>query len=696
MTTSRDHTAVHVPWGWVGMAVVAAAILVLELAHPYYFCQDDALVAELPGTLFALRAIWSGIVPEYNPHNFLGEPCLSMGGGLFYPPLYAAYALARHALGDEAATFDILAIGQLVVGYWLSFAVARRLGVEPAVAALFAATFVLASPVVVMARCWHAFGAIAVFVPWLALLVERLRRPPVRWTWAAEAGVALGLFYHAGFPQIFLAGSGFFVAEILLFAAWGAIAPRSLVDAAVALTLGAALALPVVVQQGEIARGMPPLEPAGEGIARGLFSMLLPVPLARSPLPNDWGNFTDGREGEFYYFGTLLLLLGLIGAGRLLASAARGQATRVSERVHAILAGLAFLLALGDVGGLWKLVVFLPAGFGNNPFRIAPWFIFHATLLGALSWSHVVAWCAPAVQPTLRWATLAAGIALLAWHVTRLDIAFYRYGFVPYPELPTSLEDALAGEAGPQHRVLSIAAMRTTDPTYPLALPHALSCLYEIPTFYGYNPVMWNHRRYKAVLDRALDHPTTGLEEYGVGAILVHRTLSADWRPTSSNPGERIALNYELLLKADQSHPQRLGPDVDAIVHLFKLPGAKPLAFSPGAAPPESVGFPVTLRADGIDVDLGSRTAADPVTVNVLAWPRLLATADGRPVAVAEDAWGRLVAAVPAGAKKLAIRYRPDWQRGLTLALVPAVLGAIGLVFLTRRTPLTNAQRAEL
>jgi threonine/homoserine efflux transporter RhtA len=82
--------------------------------------------------------------------------------------------------------------------------------------------------------------------------------------------------------------------------------------------------------------------------------------------------------------------------------------------------------------------------------------------------------------------------------------------------------------------------------------------------------------------------------------------------------------------------------------------------------------------------------------VNVLAWPRLLATADGRPVAVAEDAWGRLVAAVPAGAKKLAIRYRPDWQRGLTLALAPAVMGAIGLVFLTRRTSLTNAQRAEL
>jgi len=695
MKPLRANTVVHSPWGWIGMTVVAAAILTLEVMSPYYFCQDDALVAELPGTLFALRAVWSGVVPEYNPHNFLGEPGLSMGGGLFYPPLYASYALARHVLGDEAATFDILAIGQLIVGYWLSFAVARQLAVEPAVAALFAATFILAGPVVVMTRCWHAFGAIAVFVPWLALLVERLRQPLVRWTWAAETGLALGLFYHAGFPQLFLAGSGFFVAGILLYAVWAAIPPRAVVAAAVSLLLGAALVLPVIVQQGEIARGMPTLEPAGEGIARGLVSMLVPVPLARSPLPNDWGNFTDGREGEFYYFGSLLFVLGLVGASRAVAAAARGRATAVPERVHVVLSGLAFLLALGDVGGLWKVVAFLPAGFGNNAFRIVPWFIFHVTLLGALCWKHLTVWFAFAVRPALRWGVLAIAVALLGWHVTRLDVAFYRYGFAPYPRLPAALEAALSGESGPQRRVLSIAAMRSTDPTYPLALPHALSCLYEIPTFYGYNPVMWNHRRYKACLDRALDQPTTGLEEYGVGAILVHRTLSADWRPTSANPGERIALNYELLLEADQSHPERLGPDVDAIVHLFRLPDAKPLAFSPNAGA-AAVGYPVRLRADGIDVDLAGRTSSDPVTVNALAWPRLVATADGRPVAVAEDAWGRLVAAVPAGTKTLAVRYRPDWLRGLTIAAVPGAMAGIGLVWLARRATLTNGQRAGL
>jgi len=116
-----------------------------------------------------------------------------------------------------------------------------------------------------------------------------------------------------------------------------------------------------------------------------------------------------------------------------------------------------------------------------------------------------------------------------------------------------------------------------------------------------------------------------------------------------------------------------------AEVPLAGLTSALPLSFS-----------------DGIDVDLGSSTAADPVTVNVLAWPRLVATSDGRPVAVAEDAWGRLVAAVSAGAKMLAIRYRPDWQRGLASALVPAGMAAVGLVFLPRRSPLMKAQRAEI
>jgi hypothetical protein len=86
----------------------------------------------------------------------------------------------------------------------------------------------------------------------------------------------------------------------------------------------------------------------------------------------------------------------------------------------------------------------------------------------------------------------------------------------------------------------------------------------------------------------------------------------------------------------------------------------------------------------------------DPVTVNALAWPRLVATADGRPVAVAEDAWGRLVAAVPAGTKTLAVRYRPDWLRGLTIAAVPGAMAGIGLVWLARRATLTNGQRAGL
>ncbi|MFM8892300.1 MAG: hypothetical protein ACKOTB_11890, partial [Planctomycetia bacterium] len=234
-------------WIWAGLGFVGLAFAWLECIDPYFFCQDDALVLELPCALLALRAAWQGLWTVYNPFIFLGSPTPVAAG--FYPPMHAAYAVARLVLGDEYATFDVFAAMHLVAGYCLSYIVARRLGIGPLLAALASVTFVLSGPVLVMARCWHSFSVLAAAIPLLTLLVDRLRTaPPGRWWWLA-LGLALGGFYHAGFPQLFVLGCGIMLVHAVSLVAVGVVPPRRLLWLVPALCLGAALSLPLFYQQ---------------------------------------------------------------------------------------------------------------------------------------------------------------------------------------------------------------------------------------------------------------------------------------------------------------------------------------------------------------------------------------------------------------------------------------------------------------
>ena len=80
------------------------------------------------------------------------------------------------------------------------------------------------------------------------------------------------------------------------------------------------------------------------------------------------------------------------------------------------------------------------------------------------------------------------GFVLVALHLTREVIACYTYGFRPYPQLPAELAKVVdPDEDGRQQRIMTIGAMRSTDPSYPLAMPHNLPCEYELQAFYGYD-----------------------------------------------------------------------------------------------------------------------------------------------------------------------------------------------------------------
>ena len=683
-------------WFWGGLAFVAAAFAMLELLDPFFFCQDDALSLELPVVLQACRGLWRGMLPDYNPYTFLGDPSHAVNG--FYPPLYASYAIARHLLGDEAATFDVFAALHLLAGYCLTFLVARRMGVGAALACLAGASFVLCGPVLVMARCWHSFSVLAAFIPLFALLADRLRSGPVDWRWPTVTGLALGLYYHAGFPQLFVLGCGLLLVHACALAGLGLVPWWRLKWFVPALAFGAAISLPVFFQQWRLSREMTGDDPSGgDGVGANLMSMLLPYPLAQGTLPNGWGNVNLQWNGHFYYSGTVLLVafVGAMGmlAWRRFGAASAGRATTAGsgrlQLAMAIPAVIAFLLALGESGGLWWLMGLFPVGLRNNPFRAMPWVVFYASLAGAaflqdlletprFSAGRMAGWRRPRVEA----AVVGVGLTLVVLHLTRVAIAFFVYGFTPYPQLPAELLAVIGPDAsGRQQRIMSFAAMRSSDPSYPLALPHNLPCEYEVPSVLGYNPLVQRFGRFNACLERIMTQPQEALAAYGVRWLLVHRTAWGGWPPQTGNRFERVFPFLNLLGMLDRN-PQVPLPALDDYLKVIEIPGAAPLAFD-ATQPADSL--PLRMSTAGLDVDLEPAHAPRRVVVNFLRYPDMVATADGRPVTLSEDDWHRTVAEVPAGSRALQIRYRPPWSAAMLLALLPAAAGAVALIACRRR-----------
>jgi hypothetical protein len=682
-------------WFWAGFAFVVAAFVFLELVDPFTFCQDDALVGELPAVLLHMRAAWKGIPAEYNPYVCLGSPTPALVG--FYPPMYLAYAIARHLLGNEYATLDVFAALHLAAGYCFSFVLTRRLGIGPVLAALASLTFVLSGPVLVMARCWHSFAVLATFIPLFGLLVDLLRTGGVTWRWPLATGIALGLFYQSGFLQLFVLGCGIMLLHAFTLAAVGRMPWRRLGWLVPALAFGAAIAIPMFCQQWRVSKDLPTNEPSfGWGAVAGIPAMLLPYPLAVGPMPNDWGNENLAWAGHFYYFGTVLLV-GCLAAGiaairqrlrpaapQSAAATARPDASRMQLPLL-VPALVAFLLALGEWGGLWWLLELLPVGLKNNPFRAMPWFVFYACVSGARFFEDFLAGrqsLPGRSAESRRLLDLAAiagmGLALVALHLTRVGgLAFYTYGFRPYPPLLPAIANLVEPDKnGHQSRILSFAALQTGDPSYPLALPRNLPCLHEVPAFFGYDPVVERFDRYKSCVARLAEDPQAALAAYGVRWLLVHRTAWGGWKASPDQILEQ-RITFAHLFKPLSHNPEVSLPDLAEYLRVFEIPDPAPLAFdeSEPAQP-----LALEMSTAGLVITLEPEPRPRRVVANFLRYPAITAMADGRPATVGEDAWQRIVVDVPAGARAIRIRHSPPRGPGIALALLLSLGGCASLL----------------
>ena len=334
------------------------------------------------------------------------------------------------------------AILHLLAGYGVTFGLMRQTRSSAAVAAMIALCLVLSGSSLIMGRSWHAFVPLVVWPPVIAWGLVRLCQGPVGWAWVLAMASAIGLTFHAGFPQMSVWTTGFFVLATITLVLLGDVPARRAYLARPALLLGAGIALPIALPQIRAAQGMPARGTSATDLPfpDAWMCMLAPYPLGQARHPNDWGTFDRDKMGQLYFFGGLP---GALFFASVLALICPGFPRRPWRGHFWSIAGfITLLLMQRDTNGIWVLLTRLPVvGRVNNyPYRLLPFFVLFACVAGGI-----------VLERTLRlsarrrvWEVLLGVVlaAILLYHAWLARPSFYTYPIQPYPALPEEMHAA--------------------------------------------------------------------------------------------------------------------------------------------------------------------------------------------------------------------------------------------------------------
>jgi hypothetical protein len=675
-------------WNLTGWLFLIGGFVGLECLEPYYFTQDDALVGELPGVLLGCRSLWAGVFPDWNPYVFLGAPLATIGfWAITYPPQLISYAIARHLLGNEFATLEVFAALHLIAGFIAMRYLCRRIGMRAMIGNIAALAFVYAGCIVIMGRSWQPFIANALWLPLLGIAVQNFRERPVGWRWILGVGLVLGLAYHSGFPQI-VAILGMFLVVALATVTYADRLPfRRLTALVPALLLGVGLSAPLLLHHLGMSGGLARFVPEENGVYPALHAALLPYPLVEAELPTHWGSIAVEKMGSFYFFGGVFALLFAWQACWFWTA---WPERRAWARCWWVPCGIfALLMVLGEPAYLWKALAALPMSnvFLRYSFRFYPMLAFCAILGGGLILDRLL------TSLRLRWSwevLVGAGmLGVLMHHLEVCQPSFYSYGFRPYPELPRQFESAFHPHANKQlydgnssRRAASWTQLRSVSPDYYVALPLNLPHFYQVPSLFGYDPVVEGQPRMTEVYRRIQEDPITACQAYGVGWHLFGYTNAPVLSPNQHFWPMEQAVNFEPVYH----RLQKADVNFLAVYHgttLMELPGAEPLAFVTGR--PERP-LPLELSCGGADIDVAGLPAGTPVTINFLWYPEMTCTLNGQALPVDKDDWQRVTTTLTESGAKLSLRFEPPWGKAcalgaaLCIAALVLTIGPLRLV----------------
>jgi hypothetical protein len=329
----------------------------------------DGIAQYYPWRLFAAESLRSGIIPLWNPYQFCGTPFVANGqSAVFYPPNLIFWLL------PTAIAFGWSAWLHLALTGWFSYLFLRRIGTGRPGA-------------VAGALVWQGNGFLVAWIhlptvlctaTWLPLVLLCVEQALVRGRarLAVAAGVALGISYLGGHPQVFL-----FVA--LLTAVYLAVrgvgrawrrppSVRQELAPALITTLAAAMVCFLSALALAAVQLLPTLDllriahrsftPGPESYRAFLSHAMPPVQLAGLLLPHAFGHPASGSYVGRDNYAEFACYVGIVALALAL------WAAFVSRTWHARFFGvtsvIVFLIVLGTPAN-WPLYYWLP-GFARS------------------------------------------------------------------------------------------------------------------------------------------------------------------------------------------------------------------------------------------------------------------------------------------------------------------------------------------
>ena len=272
----------------------------------------DPIQQYLPWRVYATESLRAGLVPLWNPYQFMGTPFLAnLQSTLLYPP-NVLFLLTGAAHG-----FGVSAILHLSIGGLLMFAFLRALDLRPAAALLGALVFMFNGFTV----AWLEYPTLSLWtlmwLPGILLTYERATRQPIS-IWPVLCALLLGVQFLGGHLQI----SAYLVMALGLYALVRAISQRRpglIVLGLVPLAFGVALAAGQILPTLELAQHTGRVSHGLAGALKTAFPIthlvlyLMPNFFGNPMHYNYWGFFKDPSAFNFFetacYVGLLPLAL---------------------------------------------------------------------------------------------------------------------------------------------------------------------------------------------------------------------------------------------------------------------------------------------------------------------------------------------------------------------------------------------------
>ncbi len=607
---------------------------------------SDVTLQFVPWQTEARRQLLAGRVPLLNPYSGAGQPLL--GNGQSAP--FSAVSLAALPFDPRRAQ-SLRAFLKVLLALAGMFLAVRQLGCRPWFALPAAAAYAYGGSLAV----WQLFPHAEVMALWPFAFVasERLLAAPAERRARALLVLALAGMLLAGHPET-AAAAGLALASRWLYVLLRHRREPLRRRAVATLCAGAALALLLTafftLSLAQTILGSEKLARAGAGdaeVAPATARAASLGALLNHVAPGIYG--TPQRGGERGPSTLHWLVEGTVGLPALLLAIAglfAGTWRRPPGGYLALLAAVAYALHL-DPGVLRPLFRGVPL-LNAFAFRYLAYLGgFAVALLAALALER---WAAARADRAAGSRALApaAGIAVAVLTLAQLRLAFAGYvptvpAAVAYPEVP--LLARLAREPGP-FRLIGTRGV----------LPPNSSTVYRLRDVRSHDPTEW--ARLVAWQRARLDLDTRRYHKHYPGP-----------RPEHLPALRRLGIRFLLAGPRLQPGPPWVDRGLFGATRLWELPGE--VRWATFQAPPRRAQVLDTeVDGDRIDVRVAVRAPAWLVVAQA-AVPGWRAEADGRQLRTGIADGALLAVRVPAGARRVGLRYAPAaWRLGAALSLL--------------------------